>query len=333
MFIDIAKIKAYAGDGGKGCISFLREKYRPLGGPDGGPGGHGGNVIIKADKNVATLIDCFFQPISKAEHGANGGNCNKFGAIGKDKIILVPAGTIVREKYSQEIIADLDEIGKEIVVAEGGRGGKGNSHFKTSTNRAPRLAQPGEEGEEKELELELKIIADIGLVGFPNAGKSTLISGITHAHSKIASYPFTTKQPILGLLEFSDFSTTVIADIPGLLEGAHKNVGLGHKFLRHVERCRILVILIDMAGIDNRKPWDDYEILLNELSCYDEELGARTKIVVANKIDVQGAKEFLSEFKEKFPDLNIFEMSALEGLGFDEFVDELQKNLKLTSNL
>ena len=329
MFIDKVKIKVFGGHGGKGCISFLREKFRPLGGPDGGPGGRGGNIIIRADKNVATLISCFYQPICKADKGTNGGNCNKFGANAKDKIILVPVGTIIKEKESQEIIADLDELGKEAIVAKGGRGGKGNLHFKTNNNKAPRIAQPGEEGEEKELELELKIVADIGLVGFPNAGKSTLISGITHAHSKIASYPFTTKQPILGLLEFADFSTAVIADIPGLLEGAHKNVGLGHKFLRHVERCRILVILIDMAGVDNRNPWDDYEILLNELSCYDEELGTRTKIVVANKMDEKDAKEFLKEFKKFFPDINIFELSALEGLGFEELIDELQKSLKL----
>ena len=329
MFIDVAKIKVFGGHGGKGIVSFLREKYRPFGGPDGGPGGPGGSVIIKAAKNIATLSDYFYQPICRADNGVNGGSSNKYGAAGKDKILLVPVGTVVKERYTGEIIADLDVIDKEIVVAEGGRGGKGNAHFKTSTNRTPRLAQPGEEGEEKELELELKILADIGLVGFPNAGKSTLISGITHAHSKIASYPFTTKQPILGLLEFPDFSTAVIADIPGILEGAHKNVGLGHKFLRHVERCTILVILLDMAGIDNRDPWDDYEILLNELSCYDEELGGRTKIVVANKVDVPEAKENLLEFKEKFSELNVFEMSALEGLGFEEFVDELQKNLKL----
>ncbi len=244
----------------------------------------------------------------------------------------VPVGTVVKDKFTQKIIADLDEAEKEVVVAKGGRGGKGNSYFKSSTNRTPRFAQPGEEGEEKELELELKILADIGLVGFPNAGKSTLISGITHAHSKIASYPFTTRQPILGLLEFPDFSTAVIADIPGLLEGAHKNVGLGHKFLRHVERCSILVVLLDMAGVDNRKPWDDYKILLNELSCYNEELGARTKIVVANKMDLPAAEENYIKFKEKYSELEVLQISALEGIGFEMLFEEFQKSLKHVVN-
>jgi len=332
MFIDIAKIKVSGGHGGKGCVSFLREKYKPFGGPDGGPGGNGGSVIIKADKNIATLADYFYQPICHADKGVNGGSNNKFGANGSDKILPVPVGTVVKDKFTQKIIADLDEAEKEVVVAKGGRGGKGNSYFKSSTNRTPRFAQPGEEGEEKELELELKILADIGLVGFPNAGKSTLISGITHAHSKIASYPFTTRQPILGLLEFPDFSTAVIADIPGLLEGAHKNVGLGHKFLRHVERCSILVVLLDMAGVDNRKPWDDYKILLNELSCYNEELGARTKIVVANKMDLPAAEENYIKFKEKYSELEVLQISALEGIGFEMLFEEFQKSLKHVVN-
>ena len=329
MFIDTAKIKVFGGNGGAGCVSFLRTKTQPRGGPDGGNGGKGGSVMIKADKQLATLCDYFYQPINKAEKGAAGGSTRKNGAYGKDLTLRVPVGTIVRDVESGDVIADLNENNMEITVAKGGNGGFGNLHFKTSTNRTPRIANPGFPGDATELHLELKIMADAGLVGFPNAGKSTLISAITHAHSKIASYPFTTRQPILGLLEFDDFTTAVIADIPGLIDGAHRNAGLGHKFLRHVERCRLLVFMIDMGGVDNREPCSDYEILLNELALHNEELASRQSIIVANKMDLPVAQENLEKFVEKFPDLKIIPISALEGIGIEKVTHELKEKLKV----
>jgi len=327
MFIDTAKIKVHGGNGGKGCVSFLRTKTQPRGGPDGGNGGRGGSVIIKADKQLATLSDYFYKPINKAENGTPGGSTRKNGAYGNDLILKVPVGTIVRDVESGDILADLNKNEMEIILAKGGRGGFGNLHFKSSTNRAPRESDSGRPGENRELYLELKIMADAGLVGFPNAGKSTLISAVTHAHSKIASYPFTTRQPILGLLEFDNYTTVVIADIPGLIDGAHRNVGLGHKFLRHVERCSLLLFVIDMGGVDNRDPRSDYEILLNELSLHNEELASRQSIVVANKMDLPAAKENLENFAEKFPELKIIPISALEGIGLEKVTAELKKKL------
>jgi len=331
VFIDTAKIKVYGGKGGAGCVSFLRTKTQPRGGPDGGNGGRGGSVIIRADKQLATLSDYFYQPINKAENGAPGGSTRKNGAYGDDLILRVPIGTIVRDVESGDVLADLNENGMEITLAKGGRGGFGNLHFKSSTNRAPRESDPGRPGEENELHLELKIMADAGLVGFPNAGKSTLITAITHAHSKIASYPFTTRQPILGLLEFDDFTTAVIADIPGLIDGAHRNAGLGHRFLRHVERCSLLLFMIDMAGVDNRDPCSDYEILLKELSLHNEELASRQSIVVANKMDLPASKENLEKFVEKYSELKVIPISALEGIGTEIVTEELKKKLIVNS--
>jgi len=293
----------------------------------GGNGGRGGDVIIKTDKQLATLCDYFYEPINKAENGTPGGSTRKNGAYGKNLILKVPVGTIVRDVESGDIIADLDEDGKEVVVAKGGRGGWGNLHFKSSTNRAPRQSDPGKPGEEKELHLELKIMADIGLVGFPNAGKSTLISAITHAHSKIASYPFTTRQPILGLLEFDDFTTAVIADIPGLIKGAHNNAGLGHRFLRHVERCKLLAFLIDMAGVDDRDPREDYKIVKNELALHNPELAERESIIVANKMDLPDAKDNLRKFKNRYSELDVIPISALEGIGLDDVKKAMKNNI------
>ncbi len=327
MFIDTAKIKVHGGNGGAGCVSFLRTKTQPRGGPDGGNGGRGGSVIIKADKQLATLCDYFYKPINKAENGTPGGSTRKNGAYGNNLILKVPVGTIVRDVESGDVLADLNKNEMEITLAKGGRGGFGNLHFKSSTNRAPRESDSGRPGEEKGLYLELKIMADAGLVGFPNAGKSTLISAITHAHSKIASYPFTTRQPILGLLEFDNYTTVVLADIPGLIDGAHRNVGLGHKFLRHVERCSLLLFVIDMGGVDNRDPRSDYEILLNELSLHNEELASRQSIVVANKMDIPDSKENLENFVKKYPELEIIPISALEGIGLEKVVEELKKKL------
>jgi GTP-binding protein len=318
MFIDRAKITVHGGKGGNGCVSFARSKYKRYGPPDGGHGGDGGSVAMVADSNLATLSDYVYQPTYYADNGTHGSSNNKHGRRGKDVTLKVPVGTLVRERDSEELIADLDEAGARIVVAQGGRGGFGNAHFKSSTNRSPKQCESGLPGEVAHLALELKILADIGLVGYPNAGKSTLVSAITHAHSKIASYPFTTLQPILGLLELPDYRTAVIADIPGIIEGAHKNVGLGHAFLRHIERCKLLVVLLDMAGVDQRNPCDDYRVLLEELEQYTYEVAAKPRIVVANKMDVPASQEHLQEFRTCYDDVDVLPISALEGLGLEE---------------
>ena len=296
MFVDKAKIQVTAGDGGRGCCSFFRAKHNPKGGPDGGDGGDGGNVIMRADRNLATLCDYIYQPQYKAGRGEHGSSNQKHGKNGEDVILRVPLGTMVFDDESEVLLADLTEEGQEIVVAKGGVGGLGNSRFKSSTNQAPRRVTPGTEGESRTLLLELKVMADIALVGYPNAGKSTFISAATKVHSRIASYPFTTLAPVLGILDFKDYSKAVIADIPGLIEGAHRNVGLGHAFLKHVERCRALLIIIDMGAMDQRDPRNDYAVLLNELASYDEELAAREKIVVANKMDQAAARKNLKRF-------------------------------------
>ena len=328
MFIDTAQIRVLAGGGGKGCVSFLREKRRPRGGPDGGNGGDGGDVVMRADTNLATLIDYHYQPLYEGERGGHGSGNRRHGKNGEPVLLRVPVGTIVRDAVTGETVADLAAAGQEVVVAKGGRGGFGNLHFKRNTLRAPRMAEPGGAGEERTLALELKLIADIGLVGFPNAGKSTLISGITRAHSKIAAYPFTTLQPVLGILEFPDFGTAVIADIPGLVDGASENRGLGHDFLRHIERCKALVLLLDMAGVDERDPGSDYEILLQELRRYRPALLTRPRVVVANKMDLPEARRHLVAFKAAHAEAHLIEVSALEGLGFEKLVNELAVLLK-----
>jgi len=330
MFIDTAKIKVIAGNGGNGCASFLRTRSNPRGGPDGGNGGRGGHVILEADGNMATLCDFFYQPRNKAANGKHGGSNKKNGATGQDMILHIPAGTLVRSAETRELLADMTNPGERLLVANGGRGGFGNVHFKSSTNRSPRIAQTGLEGEEVTLRLELKLMADVAFVGYPNAGKSTCITAITHAHSKIASYPFTTRQPILGLLELSDFRTAVLADIPGLIDGAHRNIGLGHAFLRHVERCRMLLFIIDMGGVDQRDPRSDYSVLLHELGNFNEELLQRPRLVVANKMDLEESAENLEAFKERNPDLDIITISALEGIGLDEMVKKLDAFLTAT---
>ncbi|NLF38849.1 GTPase ObgE [bacterium] len=330
MFIDTAKIEVKAGNGGNGCVSFHREKYQPLGGPDGGDGGNGGSVIVRADRNLATLIDYHYQPIYEGERGGHGSGNRRHGANGADSTLRVPVGTIIKDADTDELIADLTADGQEVVVARGGKGGYGNLHFKRNDNRAPRIAEKGEEGQARRLALELKLIADIGLVGFPNAGKSTLLSAITRAHSRIAAYPFTTLQPILGMLELPNFRNAVIADIPGIIDGAHANRGLGHAFLRHIERCRALVILVDMAGYDGRDPVSDYEVLMNELACYSEELARRPCLVVANKKDLPSFAEHMEKFRAKHGDADAVEVSALEGLGLDTLVARLDTILMNT---
>jgi len=328
MFVDHAKIEVHGGRGGRGCASFHCTKYNRHGSPDGGNGGSGGTVLVRADRNLATLCDFIYQPISHAGDGGNGGNNKKHGRTGKDLVLRVPVGTIVRDGRSDATLADLKEDGAELVVANGGKGGFGNVHFKSSTNRSPRYAEPGDVGEHRRLDLELKIVADIGIIGFPNAGKSTLIMAITRAHSKIASYPFTTLQPVLGLLELPDYTTTVIADMPGIVEGAHRNVGLGHAFLKHIERTCILLVLLDMAGVDQRDPGDDYDVLMDELERYDAELAARPRLVVANKMDVEGAAKNLAAFKRTHRGVKVTQISALDGLGLDEVRQRIHELLE-----
>jgi GTP-binding protein len=288
MFVDEVDIQVTAGDGGNGCLSFRREKFVPRGGPDGGDGGPGGSVYIVAAPRKNTLVDFRFHPEFKAERGRHGQGANKTGATGRDLEIEVPIGTLVFEKtdgIGNTPLADLTAEGQRVLVAKGGRGGRGNARFVSSTNRAPRRVEPGEPGEMRQLRLQLKLIADVGLVGFPNAGKSTLISRISAARPKIADYPFTTLTPNLGVVTLSDDRSVVVADVPGLIEGAHEGHGLGDRFLRHVERTKVLVHLVDVSGASGREPVDDFEIIRNELRLFNPDVAAKPQIVVASKVD------------------------------------------------
>lgn len=283
MFVDYVQIEVHAGDGGDGRVSFRREKYVPKGGPDGGDGGKGGDVLVTADPNMATLLDLKYQKIYRAESGEKGGSANRSGKDGQDLLIKLPVGTIVRDLNTKEVLADLKKPGETAIVAAGGRGGKGNVHFKSSTNQTPRKATPGQKGQKRLLELELKLIADVGLVGFPNAGKSTLLSRISDARPKIADYPFTTKVPNLGIVKTGDYRSFVVADIPGIIEGAHLGKGLGLEFLRHIQRTRVLVYLIECTAVDTEL---QLGMLKAELGLYDPELLQKPSIVAINKIDL-----------------------------------------------
>lgn len=317
-FIDEAKIWVKAGDGGDGCVAFRREKYIPKGGPSGGNGGKGGDVIFRAVKDIRTLIDFHYKQHFKAEKGRNGEGNNREGRSGDDLIIPVPVGTIISEiKDGKEIfLVDLSEDGMEYVVAKGGKGGKGNAYFKSSTNQAPRKATPGEKGEEKYLKLELKLLADVGIVGYPNAGKSTLISKVSSARPKIADYPFTTLEPNLGVVDLGDFRSFIIADIPGLIEGASEGKGLGHKFLRHIERTKVLIHLIDLSVPD---ALERYYNIRKELEKYSKKLYEKPEIIAGNKIDLDVSKENSRTFKEEFQD--IYFISALTGEGVKELME------------
>ena len=286
QFIDYVKIFVKAGDGGRGCVSFRREKYVPRGGPDGGDGGKGGDVIIRASSELHTLLDHKYKKSYKAKRGEHGKGSNMKGKDGEDLIINVPVGTVIKDSDTDEILADLDNEGKEFRVAKGGKGGLGNAHFVTPTNQAPRYAQPGEAGEERWIILELKLLADIGLIGLPNAGKSTLISVISSARPKIADYPFTTLTPILGVVKYGEYQSFVVADIPGLIEGAHKGVGLGHQFLRHVERTSMLLHLVDVSDFVDSNPIEDFEKIQKELELYNPQLIRKPLAVVGTKIDI-----------------------------------------------
>ncbi len=325
MFVDRVRIVARAGNGGPGACSFLREKNMPDGGPDGGNGGRGGSVVIVVDPHVNNLIRYRYSPHQFAKNGQNGGKKQMSGRSGEDCIISVPPGTVVsrlpdalirplveegqrapddavsvpEDPNLLERVADLVKAGEKFVLCSGGRGGRGNMNFKSSVNQAPRRYENGEEGERGQFQLELKSIADAGLVGYPNAGKSTLLSRLSAAHPKIAPYPFTTLEPMIGVIEYPDFKRVTVADIPGLIEGAHEGIGLGHEFLRHVERCRVLLFVIDMAGSEGRDPRDDFAQLRTEVSLYQKELGERPYFIIANKMDLPEAAENLKKFERK----------------------------------
>jgi GTP-binding protein len=390
MFVDEIKVFARAGHGGKGCVAFQREKYRPKGGPSGGNGGRGGSVILEADHDLNNLIAQYYQPRLLAEDGKAGMGNGMDGHAGKDLVVKVPCGTLVwkmapeneggpehevgrevpsretlRASVSQrpvlrtarggsaveidlsaedgekspsvagkpkgELVADLTQHGQQFVLCKAGRGGLGNRNFATSTRQAPRFAQPGEAGDESDFMFELRIIAEVGLVGYPNAGKSTLLTAISRARPRVAPYPFTTLHPQIGIVEYADFHRLTVCDVPGLIEGAHRNVGLGHEFLRHIERCKVLVVLLDMAGSDGRAPWDDYKNLLSELELYDPTLLERPRLVVANKIDEPEAEENLKQFKKKIRKTPVLPIAAAFDQGTEKFKQMIREAVEETS--
>jgi GTP-binding protein len=384
MFVDEIKVYARAGHGGKGCVAFQREKYRPKGGPSGGNGGRGGDVILESDHDLNNLIAQYYQPRLLAQEGEMGLGKGMDGHAGSDLTVKVPCGTLVwrlgaaaalaeagpgeaaqvpprlpaasshrpllraagsgqvREvdlsaepepagerpaanaRPKGELAADLTEHGQRFVLCRGGRGGLGNRNFATAARQTPRFAQPGEAGQEGEFLFELRIIADVGLVGYPNAGKSTLLKAISRARPKIAPYPFTTLHPQIGIVEYPDFHRLTVCDVPGLIEGAHRNVGLGHEFLRHIERCKVLVLLLDMAATDGRAPWDDYKNLLNELELYDPALAQKPRLVAANKMDEPAAAANLKKFKRRIPKTRVLPMAA----AFDEGIEDFKKTIR-----
>lgn len=383
MFVDEIKVFARGGHGGRGCVAFHREAYRPKGGPSGGNGGRGGSVILEADHDLNNLIAQYYKPRLIAQNGQHGMGKGMDGASGKDLIVKVPCGTLVwrlptpakaaavpedaaekerpmlassvgqrpvirvsrgeaaleidltaeeesptpraSDPQKGELIADLTQHGQRLVLCRGGRGGLGNRAFATATRQTPRFAQPGEPGEDGEFLLELRLMAEVGLVGYPNAGKSTLLSAISKARPKIAPYPFTTLTPQVGIVEFEDFHRLTVCDVPGLIAGAHRNVGLGHAFLRHIQRCKILVLLLDMAGADGRLPWEDYQTLLAELELYDRSLVERPRLVVANKMDEPAAANLLKQFKRHIRRTPLLTISAAFGDGLEVFKRALRE--------
>lgn len=367
MFVDHIKVHAKAGDGGRGCVAFRREKFIPRGGPSGGDGGRGGDIILRAQTHVDNLATFFYEPIIKARDGEPGQGKNCYGRAAKPKIVPVPVGTLVfrlaptgpagpagtpyemlgrainLEKESlddptppaanmagepeRELIADLAAPGQEFLLCKGGDGGKGNVHFKSSKNRVPREYTPGEAGEESDFYFELRTIADAGLVGYPNAGKSTLLGAISAAHPKVAAYPFTTLHPIVGVVEFPGYARATVADIPGLIEGAHNNIGLGHEFLRHIVRCKLLLHVVDMAGSEGRNPIEDLAAVREELKLYDPLLAKKPWIVIANKMDAPDAAANLKTFKRRFRTREVMPVSAQCGTGIDALKTRLRELL------
>ena len=365
MFVDRIKVFAQAGSGGRGSVSFRREKFVPKGGPDGGDGGRGGDVILRADRHVDNLSNLFYEPIIKAKNGGHGMGKKMAGRSGADKIVKVPVGTIVwdaeeekrrtpnaqlrtlsragsptpneepatigRRQWEIENLAIVDLIrdGQEFVLCHGGAGGKGNVHFKSSRNRAPRQYTEGEEGEQGHFLLELRTIADAALVGYPNAGKSTLLRKISAARPKVAPYPFTTLHPIIGVVDFSGYQRATVADIPGLIEGAHRGLGLGHEFLRHITRCRVLLFVLDVAGSEGRNPVEDLQQLRREIDLYDPLLSKRPWFVIANKMDLPNADENLKTLRKRFSKIDIIAVSAAKNEGIDALKQQLETWLKI----
>jgi GTPase len=360
MFVDRIKVFVQAGKGGRGCVSFRREKFVPKGGPDGGDGGRGGDVILRADRHVDNLANLFYEPIIKAKNGGHGKGKKMAGRAGANKIVKIPVGTIVwraeDEKSStsnsdksragvqqrtpdsdqsairtlqseMDLIVDLVRDGEEFVLCRGGEGGKGNVHFKSSRNRAPRQYTDGEEGEQGYFLLELRTISDAGLVGYPNAGKSTLLRKLSAARPKVAAYPFTTLHPVVGVMELPGYLRATIADIPGLIEGAHRGLGLGHEFLRHITRCPILIFVVDVAGSEGRSPVEDLQNLRKEIDLYDPTLSSRPWLVVANKMDLTNANENLGTLREKFPKISVVPISAANGEGIDTVQEALAERM------
>ncbi len=355
MFVDRIKVFAQAGKGGRGCASFRREKFVPKGGPDGGDGGRGGNVILRADRHVDNLANLFYEPIIKAKDGGHGMGKKMSGRAGADKVVKIPVGTVVwrgeqtmpmipseveasheitstapwqdsstsHGMTGAEVVADLTRDGQDFVLCRGGAGGKGNVHFKSSRNRAPRQYTEGEEGEQGHFLFELRTIADVGLVGYPNAGKSTLLRKISAARPKVAAYPFTTLHPIVGVIEFPGYRRGTVADIPGLIKGAHLGLGLGHEFLRHITRCHLLIFVVDIAGSEGRNPVEDLQNLRRELDLYDRTLSSRPWLVVANKMDLPGATENLKALQARFPKVQILPTAAATGKGIAALKHEL----------
>ncbi|MBE2939149.1 GTPase ObgE [Anoxybacillus flavithermus] len=331
MFVDQVKIYVKGGDGGNGMVAFRREKYVPKGGPAGGDGGKGGDVVFVVDEGLRTLMDFRYQRHFKAPRGEHGMSKNQHGKNAEDLIVKVPPGTVVIDDETKEVIADLTEHGQRFVVAKGGRGGRGNTRFATASNPAPEIAENGEPGQERYVTLELKLLADVGLVGFPSVGKSTLLSVVSAAKPKIADYHFTTIVPNLGVVETEDGRSFVMADLPGLIEGAHQGVGLGHQFLRHIERTRVIVHVIDMAAIEGRDPYEDYLVINEELKQYNLRLTERPQIIVANKMDMPNAEENLRQFKEKLnEDVPIFPISAVTRQGVRELLFAIADLLETT---
>lgn len=348
MFVDRVKVFAQAGDGGRGCVSFRREKFVPRGGPDGGDGGRGGHVVLKADVHTDNLSNLYYEPIIKAKKGGHGQGKKMHGRSAASKIVKVPVGTVVyrgvapipRDEHGElveatddnsldaelnaEPITDLTHDGEEFVLCRGGKGGKGNVHFKSSRNRAPVQYTEGEEGEQGHFLFELRTIADAGLVGYPNAGKSTLLGRLSAAHPKVAPYPFTTLHPVVGVLDFDGYRRASIADIPGLIEGAHRNVGLGHDFLRHITRCRLLLFVIDAAGSEGRHPIEDIQSLRREIDLYDARLSERPWCIIANKTDLPGAEENIEALRQRFSSVPLAVISAATGDGLDQMKAELR---------
>src|SRR5205085_6858624 len=329
MFVDRIKVFAQAGSGGRGSVSFRREKFVPKGGPDGGDGGRGGDVILRADRHTDNLSNLFYEPIIKAKSGGHGMGKKMHGRSAPSKIVKIPVGTIVwaadekGRSTSSEPVVDLTQDEQEFLLCQGGAGGKGNVHFKSSRNRAPREYTEGEEGEHGHFLLELRTIADAGLIGYPNAGKSTLLRKVSAARPKVAAYPFTTLHPIIGVVEFSGYHRATIADIPGLIEGAQRGLGLGHEFLRHITRCRIFLFVVDVAGSEGRNPVEDVQQLRKELDLYDPLLSQRPWFIIANKMDLPGADENLNALRTKFPKIDIVPVSAGKGEGIEDLKTKL----------